>query len=147
MLKHKLVDFIIQFMEEVDKEISEMKLFVCAYSSSYCIERLTCIAQCSCSLRSRVLPDALRLMGRHSHVVKNHCCVLASTISSESCPRSASEVKDEIQFVDISLIVLPFLPSSLSHYLLGQNFPGHVPGIILISSNACRRLIARELTW
>lgn len=29
MLKHKLVDFIIQFMEDVDKEISEMKLFVC----------------------------------------------------------------------------------------------------------------------
>ncbi|KAG8927075.1 Arp complex subunit [Tulasnella sp. 417] len=26
MLKHKLVDFIIQFMEDVDKEISEMKL-------------------------------------------------------------------------------------------------------------------------
>ncbi|PKI83405.1 Arc19p [Malassezia vespertilionis] len=26
MLKHKLVDFIIQFMEEVDKEVSEMKL-------------------------------------------------------------------------------------------------------------------------
>jgi hypothetical protein len=32
MLKHKLVDFIIHFMEEVDKEISEMKLFV---SSSF----------------------------------------------------------------------------------------------------------------
>jgi actin related protein 2/3 complex subunit 4 len=28
MYKHKLVDFIIQFMEEVDKEISEMKLSV-----------------------------------------------------------------------------------------------------------------------
>lgn len=28
MLKHKLVDFIIQFMEEVDAEISEMKLFL-----------------------------------------------------------------------------------------------------------------------
>lgn len=28
MLKHKLVDFVIQFMEDVDKEISEMKLFV-----------------------------------------------------------------------------------------------------------------------
>lgn len=28
MLKHKLVDFIIHFMEEVDKEISEMKLFL-----------------------------------------------------------------------------------------------------------------------
>jgi len=26
MMKHKLVDFIIQFMEDVDKEISEMKL-------------------------------------------------------------------------------------------------------------------------
>lgn len=29
LLKHKLVDFVIEFMEEVDKEISEMKLFVC----------------------------------------------------------------------------------------------------------------------
>ncbi|KAL0076107.1 hypothetical protein J3Q64DRAFT_1754021 [Phycomyces blakesleeanus] len=28
MLKHKLVDFIVHFMEEVDKEISEMKLSV-----------------------------------------------------------------------------------------------------------------------
>ena len=34
MLKHKLVDFIIQFMEEVDKEISEMKLFVRTPSAS-----------------------------------------------------------------------------------------------------------------
>ena len=33
MLKHKLVDFIIQFMEEVDKEISEMKLFVSGLES------------------------------------------------------------------------------------------------------------------
>lgn len=37
MLKHKLVDFIIQFMEEVDKEISEMKLFVChAFHQACC---------------------------------------------------------------------------------------------------------------
>ena len=28
MLKHKLVDFIIQFMEEIDKEISEMKISI-----------------------------------------------------------------------------------------------------------------------
>lgn len=28
MYKHKLVDFIITFMEEIDKEISEMKLTV-----------------------------------------------------------------------------------------------------------------------
>lgn len=26
MFKHKLVDFVIHFMEEIDKEISEMKL-------------------------------------------------------------------------------------------------------------------------
>lgn len=28
MFKHKLVDFVINFMEEIDKEISEMKLAV-----------------------------------------------------------------------------------------------------------------------
>ena len=28
MVKDKLVDFIIEFMEDVDKEISEMKLFL-----------------------------------------------------------------------------------------------------------------------
>ena len=28
MLKHKLVDFIIEFMNEIDKEISELKLNV-----------------------------------------------------------------------------------------------------------------------
>lgn len=28
MFKHKLIDFIIQFMEEIDKEISEMKLAI-----------------------------------------------------------------------------------------------------------------------
>ncbi|KNZ72859.1 Actin-related protein 2/3 complex subunit 4, partial [Termitomyces sp. J132] len=49
MLKHKIVDFIIQFMEEVDKEISEMKLslnarartvaesYLVAVRSSYCL--------------------------------------------------------------------------------------------------------------
>ena len=57
MLKHKLVDFIIQFMEEVDKEISEMKLFV----------RLRCIsrgpraynyqAECTSTLCCGSFPD------------------------------------------------------------------------------------------
>jgi hypothetical protein len=28
MFRHKLIDFVIQFMEEIDKEISEMKLCV-----------------------------------------------------------------------------------------------------------------------
>ena len=41
MLKHKLVDFIIQFMEEVDKEISEMKLFVRSGTAQFlCLDGL-----------------------------------------------------------------------------------------------------------
>lgn len=62
MLKHKLVDFIIQFMEEVDKEISEMKLFV---SSSIAVWRghtgLTpSSVECSGSFRCGELPNAGR---------------------------------------------------------------------------------------
>jgi hypothetical protein len=46
MLKHKLVDFIIQFMEEVDKEISEMKLFV-SLRQLYKRQALTCwVVEC-----------------------------------------------------------------------------------------------------
>ena len=41
MLKHKLVDFIVQFMEEVDKEISEMKLFVRPILPCYNLALLT----------------------------------------------------------------------------------------------------------
>lgn len=40
MLKHKLVDFIVEFMEEVDKEISEMKLFVSILLSIDVVEAL-----------------------------------------------------------------------------------------------------------
>lgn len=43
MLKHKLVDFIIQFMEEVDKEISEMKLFVRRSANVHVHLELTCV--------------------------------------------------------------------------------------------------------
>ena len=45
MLKHKLVDFIIQFMEEVDKEISEMKLFVGTPSLPFYAFRFANIAE------------------------------------------------------------------------------------------------------
>lgn len=52
MLKHKLVDFIIQFMEEVDKEISEMKLFVSAVLPSDLSMVLTSeIAECQSKIR------------------------------------------------------------------------------------------------
>lgn len=51
MLKHKLVDFIIQFMEDVDKEISEMKLFLNArarfvaesFLTPVCVSVLNCL--------------------------------------------------------------------------------------------------------
>ena len=40
MFKHKLVDFVIQFMEEIDKEISEMKLAVNARARECALEYL-----------------------------------------------------------------------------------------------------------
>ncbi|KAF5370591.1 hypothetical protein D9758_001974 [Tetrapyrgos nigripes] len=44
MLKHKIVDFIIQFMEEVDKEISEMKLSLNARARTVAESYLTAIS-------------------------------------------------------------------------------------------------------
>ena len=40
MVKHKLVDFVIFFMEEIDKEISEMKLAVNARARECAMEYL-----------------------------------------------------------------------------------------------------------
>ncbi len=60
MLKHKLVDFIIQFMEEVDKEISEMKLFVCLprlFCASSRSSILTAVVERTSKICSRVLLD------------------------------------------------------------------------------------------
>lgn len=60
MLKHKLVDFIIQFMEEVDKEISEMKLFVCPRHPtrllSWALHADPSAAERKSAFRSRVFP-------------------------------------------------------------------------------------------
>lgn len=52
MLKHKLVDFIIQFMEDVDKEISEMKLSLNARARIVAESYLSTVG---CSLASRSL--------------------------------------------------------------------------------------------
>lgn len=59
MLKHKLVDFIIQFMEEVDKEISEMKLFVCVKEETMQsnAELTDLIAERESAIRCRVVLD------------------------------------------------------------------------------------------
>jgi actin related protein 2/3 complex subunit 4 len=65
MLKHKLVDFIIEFMEEVDKEISEMKLFVTDPSIRRILEVLTRItAKRESPFCGRVLPNSCMLCTR-----------------------------------------------------------------------------------
>lgn len=58
MLKHKLVDFIIQFMEEVDKEISEMKLFVStrSYDGMRWDQANAITVERPSTIRSRVFP-------------------------------------------------------------------------------------------
>jgi hypothetical protein len=57
MLKHKLVDFIIQFMEEVDKEISEMKLFVCILADGRDITDIS-VVECEGAVRGRSVLNA-----------------------------------------------------------------------------------------
>lgn len=53
LLKHKLVDFVIEFMEEVDKEISEMKLFVGDVRSLVGVRLIPEVAQCESAIRGR----------------------------------------------------------------------------------------------
>ena len=60
MLKHKLVDFIIQFMEEVDKEISEMKLFVRTMLPAFVFSDLGTV-ECKSKIRRRILLDTSEL--------------------------------------------------------------------------------------
>ena len=60
MLKHKLVDFIIHFMEEVDKEISEMKLFVSSGAVTFAGEVTVLTgdtAKREGAIRGRIIPD------------------------------------------------------------------------------------------
>lgn len=61
MLKHKLVDFIIEFMEEVDKEISEMKLFVCNIRQPTDVlvgNFLTFLAERKSEIRGRIISNS-----------------------------------------------------------------------------------------
>jgi hypothetical protein len=63
MLKHKLVDFIIQFMEEVDKEISEMKLFVrYSYYSTLPDHDLRISVERQSKIRCRVFLDSCKTL-------------------------------------------------------------------------------------
>lgn len=62
MLKHKLVDFIIQFMEEVDKEISEMKLFVSRWIFWYRGLANMSVAEREGTIRSRVFSYTCKII-------------------------------------------------------------------------------------
>ncbi len=44
MWKHKLIDFVIQFMEDVDREISAMKISVNARSRAVATELMKALA-------------------------------------------------------------------------------------------------------
>ncbi len=48
MWKHKLVDFIIHFMEEIDKEISSMK-YVCVPVCVVSVSEFVCVCVCACA--------------------------------------------------------------------------------------------------
>ena len=81
MLKHKLVDFIIQFMEEVDKEISEMKLFVSfvavrKHLFPSWLTRSINSAQCSSSFCCRVLSHT----SKYFHIQKESFIIRTSLI-------------------------------------------------------------------
>lgn len=65
MLKHKLVDFVIQFMEDVDKEISEMKLSLNARARIVAESYLSTVSsgarspRCSCAGYPRLMEHEL----------------------------------------------------------------------------------------
>lgn len=62
MYKHKLVDFIVQFMEDIDKEISSMKLAVNGASYPSCPPHPP---PCPAAWRRRALPAQANTAGAH----------------------------------------------------------------------------------
>ena len=70
MYKHKLVDFVITFMEEIDKEISEMKLSVNARARIVAEEFLKNVSQ-SWSTKSL-----------NTFSLSDFCCVLNDDLIS-----------------------------------------------------------------
>lgn len=62
MYKHKLVDFVIHFMEEIDKEISEMKLSVNARArivAEEFLKNVSVVFCCFFCLKALILPLTL----------------------------------------------------------------------------------------
>ncbi len=62
MYKHKLVDFVISFMEEIDKEISEMKLAINArarISAEEFLKRVRRNLHMMCNIRNHDTPTLI----------------------------------------------------------------------------------------
>jgi hypothetical protein len=104
MLKHKLVDFIIQFMEEVDKEISEMKLFVSTKAADVDAILTHTTAERKSSIRCRIFPysgtserSSWARLPRHTHVYNSSIEreVVQVVVSSEElgCMCSGSQTQ------------------------------------------------------
>lgn len=82
MYKHKLVDFVIHFMEEIDKEISEMKLSVNARARIVAEEFLKNVSRPSMSFQysimwrssDRTVPEVCYIQGvsKNLHHFKNN---------------------------------------------------------------------------
>ncbi|GAC95723.1 actin-related protein [Pseudozyma hubeiensis SY62] len=78
LLKHKLVDFVIEFMEEVDKEISEMKLSINA--------RARIVAESYLSNVSYRTPKTAGEKGRRGVFTdKQHCSLFPSCCDDTVC--------------------------------------------------------------
>jgi hypothetical protein len=71
MLKHKLVDFIIQFMEDVDKEISEMKLSLNARARIVAESYLSTVSLPVVTGQERAANNSVRVI-----VVMMHCYMI-----------------------------------------------------------------------
>jgi len=86
MLKHKLVDFIIQFMEEVDKEISEMKLFVGIPAS---IPRVVADSSSQLNARARFVAESfLTPVSSLLHALKRREVLIVTPVRLR-CPKSS----------------------------------------------------------
>ena len=91
MLKHKLVDFIIQFMEDVDKEISEMKLFLNARARFVAESFLTpvCLLFLDCLQDLRLIchSSTKRSTYDENHDHRRQALMLAHATEGSSRPR------------------------------------------------------------
>ncbi|KAI1351246.1 hypothetical protein F5Y01DRAFT_127001 [Xylaria sp. FL0043] len=85
MLKHKLVDFIIQFMEEVDKEISEMKLFLNARARFVAESFLTPVSFSHCLHGSSAELSRSSIKGRCTGLIEDYYTAWCDGVMGAGC--------------------------------------------------------------